>query len=157
MSKKRRNFSAEFKKKVILKMFEENLTINEVASEFELHPKTVQLWKKQFLENAVLAFDKSNVVKDYKEEIEKLQKEKELLAKKLGETVVEKEWLEKKLKSLDLSKRIELIKEDSPQVQAENGLSLNKQLKLLNVSKTAFYYTKKDYFKIRIKYIKRNR
>jgi len=58
-------------------MFEENLTINEVASEFELHPKTVQLWKKQFLENAVLAFDKSSVVKEYKEEIEKLQKEKD--------------------------------------------------------------------------------
>ena len=96
MSKKRRNFSAEFKKKVIIKMFEENLTINEVASEFELHPNTVKQWKKQFLENAVLAFDKSSVVKDYKEEIEKLQKEKELLAKKLGETVVEKEWLEKK-------------------------------------------------------------
>jgi len=91
MSKKRRNFSAEFKKKVIIKMFEENLTINEVASEFELHLNTVKQWKKQFLENAVLAFDKSSVVKDYKEEIEKLQKEKELLAKKLGETVVEKE------------------------------------------------------------------
>jgi len=50
---------------------------------------------------------------------------------------------------LDLSKRIELIKEDSPQVQAESGLSLNKKLKLLNISKTAFYYTKKDYFKTR--------
>ena len=135
MSKKRRNFSAEFKNKVIIKMFEENLTINEVASEFELHPNTVKQWKKQFLENAVLAFD------NYKEEIEKLQKEKELLAKKLGETVVEKEWLEKKLKSLDLSKRIKLIKEDSPQVQAESGLSLNKKLKLLNISKTAFYPT----------------
>jgi len=31
------------------------------------------------------------VVKDYKKEIKRLQKEKELLAKKLGETVVEKE------------------------------------------------------------------
>jgi len=149
MSKKRRSFSAEFKKKVILKMFEDNLTINEVASEFELHPKTVQLWKKQFLENAVLAFDKSSVVKEYKEEIEKLQKEKDKLAKKLGETIVEKEWLEGKLRSLDLSKRIEFIKDDSPQVQAENGLSLNKQLKLLNVSKTAFYYIKKAPFSSR--------
>jgi putative transposase len=43
MSKKRRKFNAEFKKKVILKMFEENLTINEVASKYNLHPKTVQL------------------------------------------------------------------------------------------------------------------
>ncbi len=72
-------------------MFEENLTINEIVSEFELHPNTVKQWKKQFLENAVLVFDKSSVVKDYKKEIKRLQKEKELLAKKLGETVVEKE------------------------------------------------------------------
>ena len=50
---------------------------------------------------------------------------------------------------MDLSKRIKLIKEDSPQVQAENGLSLNKQLKLLNVSKTAFYYIKKAPFSSR--------
>jgi len=146
VSKKRRNFSAEFKKKVILKMFEDNLTINEIASEFELHPKTVQLWKKQFMENAVLAFDKSSVVKEYKENIEKLQKEKEQLAKKLGETIIEKEWLEGKLKSLDLSKRIEFIKQDSPQVQAKNWLSINKKLKLLNISKTAYYYIKKEPF-----------
>ena len=39
---------------------------------------------------------RGTVVKEYKEEIEKLQKEKELLAKKLGETIVEKEWLEGK-------------------------------------------------------------
>jgi putative transposase len=146
MRKKKKSFSAEFKKKVILKMFEENLTINEVASKFELHPNTVKQWKNQFLENATLAFDKSSVVKEYKEEIAKLQKEKEQLAKKLGETIIEKEWLEGKLKSLDLSKRVELVK-NSPKVQAKDGLSLNKQLKLLNISKTAFYYTKKDYFK----------
>jgi len=147
MSKKRRNFSAEFKKRVILKMFEESLTINEVAKEFELHPKTVQLWKKQFIENMELVFDKSSVVKEYKEKLEKTEEEKSLLAKKLGETVIEKEWLEKKLKSLDLSKKIELIKADSPEVRANNGLSLNKKLKLLNISKTAFYYTKKEYLK----------
>jgi len=147
MSKKRRKFSAEFKKGVMLKMFEEGLTINEAASEFNVHPKTVQLWKKQFIENMELVFDKSSVVKEYKDKLEKIEKEKEILAKKLGETVAEKDWLEKKLKSLDLSKRIELIKEDSPEVQANKGLSLNKKLKLLNISKTAFYYTKKDYFK----------
>ena len=81
----------------------------------------------------VLAFDKSSVVKEYKEEIEKLQKEKDKLAKKLGETIVEKEWLEGKLRSLDLSKRIEFIKDDSPHVQAESGLSLNKKLERLCV------------------------
>ncbi len=85
MSKKRRKFSAEFKKKVILKMFEEGLSINEAASEFNVHPKTVQLWKKQFIENMELVFDKSSVVKEYKEKLEKTEKEKSQLAKKLGE------------------------------------------------------------------------
>ena len=51
--------------------------------------------------------------------------------------------------SLDLSERIEFIKDDSPQVQAESGLSLNKKLELLNVSKTAFYYKKKEPFNSR--------
>jgi putative transposase len=139
MSKKRRKFNAEFKKKVILKMFEENLTINEVASEYNLHPKTVQLWKKQFIENAELAFDKSSVVKEYKEEIEKLQKEKERLAKKLGEVIVEKDWAVGKLKSLDLSIKKEIIDSEG-KVQADKEPSLNKKLKLLDISKTAYYY-----------------
>jgi putative transposase len=121
------------------------MSINEMTIKYNLHPKTVQLWKKQFIENAILAFDKSSVVKEYKEEIDKLAKEKEQLAQKLGETIVEKEWLEKKLKSLDLSKKRELI-DDKAQVQAKCGLSINKQLKLLGVSKTAYYYIKKESF-----------
>ena len=145
MSKKRRNFTSEFKSKIIIEMFENGMSINEMASKYNLHPKTVQLWKKQFIENAILAFDKSSVVKEYKEEIDKLAKEKEQLAQKLGETIVEKEWLEKKLKSLDLSKKRELI-DDKAQVQAKCGLSINKQLKLLGVSKTAYYYIKKESF-----------
>ena len=96
MSKKRRKFSVEFKKKVILKMFEEVLSINEAASEFNIHPKTVPLWKKQFIENMELVFDKSSVVKEYKEKLKKTEKEKSELAKKLGETIIEKERLEAK-------------------------------------------------------------
>jgi putative transposase len=58
------------------------------------------LRQKMFLENMSLAFDKSAVVKEYKTEIETLQKDKDLIAKKLGETIVEKEFLEGKLVSL---------------------------------------------------------
>ena len=61
MSKKRRNFTSEFKSKIIIEMFENGMSINEMASKYNLHPKTVQLWKKQFIENAILAFDKSSV------------------------------------------------------------------------------------------------
>ena len=49
-----------------------------------------------------LAFDKSAVVKEYKDVIEILQKEKDAIARKLGETIVEKDFAVEKLKSLGL-------------------------------------------------------
>jgi putative transposase len=52
MSKKRRNFSAEFKAKVVLELLEGDKTLNEIASKNDLLPRSVQQWKKQFLENS---------------------------------------------------------------------------------------------------------
>ena len=51
----------------------------------DLLPKNLQNCKKQFLENASLAFDKDAVTKEYKEEIRKLKKAKDATSKKLGE------------------------------------------------------------------------
>ena len=98
-------------------------------------PKSLQQWKKQFLENSVLAFDKSAVVKEYKEEIENLKKEKDAIAKKLGEVIVERDWAVGKLKSLDLSKKREMIKNESNVQAEEKELSVNKKLQLLDMSK----------------------
>jgi len=136
MSKKRKVYSAEFKSKLVLEVLEGEQTLNEIASKYEILPKNLQNWKKQFLENMSLAFDKSAVVKEYKEEIEQLRKESDALAKKVGTLTIERDWLEGKLVSLDLSSRKEII--DS---QANNKtISLNRQLELLQLSKTAYYY-----------------
>ena len=141
MSKKRRNFTAEFKTKIILELLQEDKTVSEIASKYDLLPRSVQQWKKQFLENASLAFDKSAVVKEYKEKIQELEKQKDATAKKLGEVIVERDWLEGKLKSLDLSTKKRIV-DKSEGVQADNKKpSLNRQLELLKISKTAYYYT----------------
>ena len=87
MSRKRTTYSADFKAKVVLELLEGDNTLNEIASKYNLLPKNLQNWKKQFLNNASLAFDKSIVVKEYKEEIEKLKKEKDATSKKLGEVI----------------------------------------------------------------------
>ena len=71
-----------------------------IASKYEVLPVSLKSWKKQFLENMSLAFDKSTVVKEYKDKIDVLQKDKDMIAKKLGETILEKEFLEGKLVSL---------------------------------------------------------
>ena len=97
MSKKRKSYSADFKAKLVLEVLEGEKTINEIASSYEVLPSSLKQWKKQFLENMSLAFDKSTVVKEYKDQIEVLKKDKDAIAKKLGETVVEKEFLERKI------------------------------------------------------------
>ncbi len=45
--------------------------------------------KRKFLENANMVFDIGKVTKEYREKIEKLEKENEVLAKTLGKTTIE--------------------------------------------------------------------
>jgi len=134
MSTKRKTYSADFKAKVVLEVLEGEETINEIASKYELLPANVKNWKKMFLENMSLAFDKSTVVKEYKTELETVKKEKDLIAKKLGETIVEKEFLEGKLESLVSSNTRKTF------VDTKHDLSLNKQCKLLHIAKSTLYY-----------------
>jgi len=134
MSTKRKKYSAEFKAKVVLEVLEAEQSINEIASKYELLPANVKNWKKMFLENMSLAFDKSTVVKEYKTELETVKKEKDLIAKKLGETIVEKEFLEGKLESLVSSKTRKTF------VDTKLTISLNKQCKLLHIAKSTLYY-----------------
>jgi len=104
MSTKRKTYPAEFKAKLVLEVLEASQTVNEIASKYEILPKNLQNWKKQFLENMSLAFDKSAVVKEYKNEIETLKKDKDSMAKIVGELTLEKDFLKGKLQSLVSSK-----------------------------------------------------
>ncbi|WP_321777146.1 IS3 family transposase [Sulfurimonas sp.] len=135
MSAKRKSYSANFKAKVVLEVLEGEKTVNEIASGYEVLPLSLRNWKKQFLENMSLAFDKSTVVKEYKDEIDTLKYEKDAIAKKLGETIVEKDFLVEKLKSLASSKERKTL------LDAKHKLSQNKQCQLLQVSKSSLYYT----------------
>ena len=104
MSTKRKSYSADFKAKLVLEVLEGEKTVNQVASQYEVLPTSLKNWKKQFLKNMSLAFDKSTVVKEYKDEIEILQKDNDALAKKVGNLTIEKDFLEGKLVSLASSK-----------------------------------------------------
>lgn len=134
MSKKRVTYTADFKAKVIIELLEDDITVNEIASKYDLLPKNVHNWKQQFLSNACLAFDKSTVVKEYKQEIDELRKDKDATSKKLGEVIVERDFLMGKLKSLVSSN------DRVSSVDTKLDISLNNQLKLLSVSKTLYYY-----------------
>ncbi len=137
MSKKRTTYSAEFKSRLVLELLENEKTIAEIASENNITPKNLQNWKKIFLDNAVIAMEPAKAVKEYKQELIAVQEENEMLTKIVGKMTVEKEWLEKKLKSLGLSDKKQLIE---PKLE---NLSVSQQCDLLNLNRSTFYYTAK--------------
>ena len=57
MSRKRTTYTADFKTKLVLEVLDGTKTLNEIATQYELLPKNLLNWKKQFLDNASLAFD----------------------------------------------------------------------------------------------------
>ena len=137
MSRKRTTYSAEFKSRLVLELLENEKTIAEIASENNVTPKNIQNWKKIFLENAVIAMEPAKAVKEYKQELVAAQEENEMLTKIVGKMTVEKEWLEKKLKSLGLSDKKQLIE---PKLE---NLTVVQQCELLSLNRSSFYYTPK--------------
>jgi len=81
---KRNRFSKEFKAKVALEAIKGQRTINEIATEFEVHPSQVNTWKKQVMEGIAGVFDRGNPKRE-----DALQGEKDRLFQKLGQLQIE--------------------------------------------------------------------
>ncbi len=134
MSTKRRIFTAEFKTKIVLEVLKGEKTLNEIASKNNITPKNIQNWKKIFLDNAELAMEPAKAIKEYKDENLKLQSKIDDYAKIVGKMTVEKEWLEEKLQSLDLSNKKELIESKLTYI------SVSTQCKLIKLNPSSLYY-----------------
>jgi transposase-like protein len=64
MTTKRRKFSIEFKKKVVLEALKERETIEVLAKKYELQPSQISLWKSEALSNFEQVFSKKSKSKD---------------------------------------------------------------------------------------------
>jgi transposase-like protein len=87
----RKKHSAEFKAKIALEAIKGLKTINEIASEAEVHPTQVTLWKKQLLEEIPSLFASTRSQKQKKDE--------DLTAalyQQIGQLKVELDWIKKK-------------------------------------------------------------
>jgi len=138
MSKKRTKYSAEFKSKLVLELLKNERTISEIASDNNITPQNLQGWKKIFLDNAVIAMEPSKAIKEYKDDLAKSQEENEMLVKLVGKVTIEKEWLEKKLRSLASSDKKDMIE------PKRNDLSPRLQCQLLGLNRSSLYYQKKE-------------
>jgi transposase len=89
MSVKRRNHSPEFKFRTALEAAKEQKTINQLASEFNLHPNQISTWKKKLLEDGKIVFQSNG-----KHELQTTQESD--LFEQIGRLKMELEWLKKK-------------------------------------------------------------
>jgi transposase-like protein len=71
---KRRNFSAEFKAKVVLELISGAKSTAELCREHELKPDLLSHWKSQFLSNAAKVFETAKEVDPQQERIVELER-----------------------------------------------------------------------------------
>lgn len=92
MTKQRRQFSSQFKFKVALEALKELKTINEIASQYEVHPTQVKQWKKQLqAEGADVFAERSTPAIQVQAGVEAN------LYEQIGRLKMELEWLKKKV------------------------------------------------------------
>lgn len=137
MKKQIRTFSAEVKTKIVLEALQEELTIGQLSTKYEVSGKTIQNWKRQFLNNASLVFEPSKGVSEFKDQINELKNQNDELAKALGKATVERDWAVGKLGSLGLSNKKILI--DSKLKMLPKA----RQCELLQLSRSGIYYKPK--------------
>jgi transposase-like protein len=99
MKQIRRNHSAEFKVRVAMEAIKGLKTVQEIAAEDHVHPTQITQWKTQLLQGATEVFDQGQGRKTTEQRAEA---EKEQLERKIGQLVVEVDWLTKKCKELGI-------------------------------------------------------
>ena len=105
MSKrKRRHLSAEFKARIAKEALEKEKTIQQIAQENDIAPAQVSSWKKELEERLAEIFERKN---NRAEAARKDELRASRLERKVGQLLIEKEFLEKKCEQLgvDLSDR----------------------------------------------------
>lgn len=95
--RKRRQFTAEFKARVVRAALKEDKTLSELASQFDVHPNQITKWKKQVVEGMVESFSRKP-----SEEIKQLKERESKLYQQIGKLQVDLDWLKKKGRELGI-------------------------------------------------------
>jgi putative transposase len=128
MARQRRSFSADFKARVALEALREQKTINELASEFGVHPNLIREWKKQALSELPQVFSSRKAADEKTQEAER-----ERMFQQIGQLQYELAWLKKKLAWTAEQKRAAIE-------PGEPRLSVRRQCELIGLSRGSWHY-----------------
>jgi len=93
----RKRYDKEFKAKVAIEAMKGEKTLQEIATQYEVHPNLVAQWKKQLIEMAAQLFEKAG--KDNVAAVE-AERKTDALFRQIGQLQVENEFLKKKYRQL---------------------------------------------------------
>lgn len=99
MKAPRRNHSATLKARIAMEAIRGVKTVAEIAAENNLHPTQVTTWKTDLIKGASELFERKNAPDHEKM---RLETNCERLERKVGQLVIEKEFLEKKCVQLGI-------------------------------------------------------
>ena len=136
MSSKRRRFSGELKAKVALEALRGDRTLQEIASQHQVHPNQVGAWMRQAMEGLVEVFSKGTErrVRDHESEVRDLHAKIGGADRGAGFFVTRVRSMSR---SMSRSERRAMIVRDHP------ALSLSRQCRLLSLGRSSLYYEPK--------------
>ena len=90
----KQKYSPEFKSKIILAILQGDKEFNVICSEHNLNPNMVHTWKREFLQNAPLAFSAHHERKEAKRKEDGLRKKNDQMLKTIGQLTLERDFLQ---------------------------------------------------------------
>lgn len=90
-----RQYTAQYKAKIVLGVLQGEKELGEIASENNLNPNMVRNWKREFLENAATVFeDPKKQAKEAKKKETAQRKETARMLKTIGQLTLERDFLQ---------------------------------------------------------------
>jgi putative transposase len=132
--KNRKQYTAEFKAKVVKEMLREEKTIGQLAAQYEVHSNMLYRWREQALAGLPGLFSDQSARELAAKEAQ-WQQEREALYAEIGRLTTQVTWLEKNLaQGLSRQERRELVDWENKE------LPVSTQAELLILNRTGLYY-----------------
>jgi transposase len=100
MKRKRRHLTAEFKARVAAEVLKGEKSILQIAQENDIAPTQVSTWKKELEDHMTSIFERKNAAD---QSAEKQERRASHLERKIGQLLIEKEFLKKKCDQLGVN------------------------------------------------------
>ena len=92
----KRQYTPEYKAKIELEMLREETSVGEIANREKINKNQLQNWKKEFIENSSRVFAQNKLEKEAERKIRGLEEKEREYQAKVGQLVIEVDWLKKK-------------------------------------------------------------